>query len=653
MRKDNKGTYLILFLLLVVAAVLRLYHPMEIPFSADELDALGRTKFNTFSELISKGVIIDAHPAGVEVFLYYWTKIFGYSELAVKLPFITFGVLSVLYMFKLGKEWFNSTVGLVCAAFIATLQYTILFSQVARPNISGLFFTLAMVFYWSKAMFKPEKNYRRNIVLYVLFSALCAYNHYYSLLIAAIVGVTGLFFIQRKYLVWYVAAGLSIFILYIPHLHIFFYQYNVGGLKGIVGAPHNRFIIDYIEYVFHFTKYVYLCVAVLFLVGIISTLRKKGKKVSRFMVISMCWFGGQFLITFLYSVFVNPIMEYSSLIFTFPFMLFCLFGWLPELALPWKVAVVGVLCLVDVSTLFLKRHYYDMFYKSRYEQEVLLTDSVIKAHGINNIVPFLHMNDDDSIPQYYIKKHHLDVPYINIEYPKGKLASLVKILDNNKGKEYMSFGGLARSSDPVLMSIFFNYYPYLVKQANFDQGSFFLLTSKQSEGRSPYIFESVNDFEKPCQYWDAANKTYVSDTVSYSGKHSYLMDSLNEWGPAFCCDLNKMIKNRDNLILISVALYSKESLKDVAVVAVVSSGDKQLFYGSYKASDFMQKDTCCVWVKAYHGIKLPDVYLEYPDIKVKVYIWNSGKKNFYMDDFSVRTIDGNPLIYWLLEKPTI
>ena len=133
MKKETRSTYIVLTLLLLLAAVLRLIHPFQIPFTTDELGALNRTEFNSFSELISKGVIIDAHPAGVQVFLYYWTKFFGYSEIAVKLPFIICGILSVLYVFRLGQAWFNSTTGLVCAAFVATVQYTIMYSQIARP----------------------------------------------------------------------------------------------------------------------------------------------------------------------------------------------------------------------------------------------------------------------------------------------------------------------------------------------------------------------------------------------------------------------------------------------------------------------------------------------------------------------------------------
>ena len=648
--KDSKTTYIILTLLLLLAAVLRLLHPFEIPFTADEFDALARTKFGSFSELINKGVIIDAHPAGVQVFLYYWTKVFGYSELAVKLPFIACGVLAVLYIFLLAKDWFNSTTALVCAAFIATLQYTVMYSQIARPYSSGLFFTLAMVFYWSRVLFKPETNYRRNIILYVLFSAFCAYNHYFTLLLAAIVGFSGLFFVQRKFLVKYIIAGLSIFILYLPHMRIFLYQFHVGGLRGIFGPPQNDYIIDYLKYTFNFSRFIYAIAAALFLAGLISFIRRKYKSACKFILLSFGWFTVQFLIVFLYSKYENPILEKSSLMFTFPFFLFFLFGWLPELKSSGKLLVTVIVCLTCLLSTVLERKYYDIFYKSRYEQEIKLTYNAQQKYGNDNVLSFLNMNDDDSVPQYYIRKLHINLPYYNLDFQNGKLADIVRFLEAHKDKaSYLSFGNLARTS-PVVLPLFLNYYPYLVEQANFDEGTFYLFTAKPREGKSPYIFESVNTFEQPCPYWSEANQKYTSDSIAYSGKHAYKMDSLNEWGPAFSCPLNKMTDNPNNLILISVAVYPIEPITDVQVVATITEGDKEICWSSSHVSDFMPDDSCHQWRKAYHFIKLPDLYQNGRNLKVHVFIWNRGRNNFYMDDFSVRTIEANPIIYWMLEK---
>src|SRR5690554_8122667 len=91
----------ILFLILMVTVVLRVFNLSEIPFTHDEFSALSRLNFDSFSALIHEGVKIDGHPAGVQVFLYYWTKIFGISTIAVKFPFIIAGVISVYLTFSI------------------------------------------------------------------------------------------------------------------------------------------------------------------------------------------------------------------------------------------------------------------------------------------------------------------------------------------------------------------------------------------------------------------------------------------------------------------------------------------------------------------------------------------------------------------------
>ncbi len=122
------------------------------------------------------------------------------------------------------------------------------------------------------------------------------------------------------------------------------------------------------------------------------------------------------------------------------------------------------------------------------------------------------MNDDDSVPQYYIRKLHIDLPYYNLDFQNGKLADLVKYLEVNKSKApYLSFGSLARTS-PAVLSMFLNYYPNLLEQDNFDEGTYYLLTSNSAEGKSPYIFESVNTFEPTlANIGSEANKKFLSD----------------------------------------------------------------------------------------------------------------------------------------------
>src|SRR6187455_1639790 len=89
---------ILLLVILAAAAFLRFFHLGGFSLSNDELSALVRTEFGSLRELIDQGIRVDAHPAGVQIFLYYWIKIWGISETALRFPFALAGTLSVLFV---------------------------------------------------------------------------------------------------------------------------------------------------------------------------------------------------------------------------------------------------------------------------------------------------------------------------------------------------------------------------------------------------------------------------------------------------------------------------------------------------------------------------------------------------------------------------
>jgi len=122
--KSKLYEYLLLVLIVLVGSVLRFWDYDNIPYMHDELSALSRLQFDNFTDLIREGVMLgDTHPAGVQVFLYYWTAFVGTSEILVKLPFIISGIFSIWISYLIGKLWFDGTTGLLTAVYISSLQF--------------------------------------------------------------------------------------------------------------------------------------------------------------------------------------------------------------------------------------------------------------------------------------------------------------------------------------------------------------------------------------------------------------------------------------------------------------------------------------------------------------------------------------------------
>ena len=124
--------HLFLFgLIIFIAAILRLICLTGFSLSNDELSALGRLEFKNITEVIEKGIKPDGHPAGVQLFLYFWTSVFGNSEFSVRLPFALFGIGSVILLYFLARTWFNTNTAVFASLCFAILQYPILYSQIA------------------------------------------------------------------------------------------------------------------------------------------------------------------------------------------------------------------------------------------------------------------------------------------------------------------------------------------------------------------------------------------------------------------------------------------------------------------------------------------------------------------------------------------
>jgi 4-amino-4-deoxy-L-arabinose transferase-like glycosyltransferase len=195
-KKRISSENILLLVILAVALLLRLYKYHDFSLSNDELSALFRVQYDSFRELVDQGFYVDGHPGGIQVLLFYWVKIFGDSPASVRLPFVFMGVGAVYFIYRTGKSWFGVTAGLLAAALLATLEFPVLYSRIARPYGSGLFVILFLTWVWSELISTKNKPQAwRLAVVYGFANALCMYNHYFSFLMAFIIGVSGLFFI--------------------------------------------------------------------------------------------------------------------------------------------------------------------------------------------------------------------------------------------------------------------------------------------------------------------------------------------------------------------------------------------------------------------------------------------------------------------------
>jgi hypothetical protein len=635
------SNHLVLLIILVTGTLLRTWHLMEIPLTHDEFSVIFRTGYDSFAELIDQGVKVDVHPAGVQVFVNYWVALFGKSAAAVKIPFILFGIFSILMVYKLGEEWFNPSVGLITAAFVTCLEYTVMYSQIARPYMSGMFFSLLMVYGWQRYLFSPGRSPLAWLMLYILASAVCAYNHYFSLLFAAMVGVTGLFFISRRGLIRYSLAGIAIFALYIPHLSIFFHQFSEKGVEGWLGKPDNDFVIDYIGYIFHFSLLVYVMVAIIIIAGI-RLQRGPGLLKSKFFYVSLTWFSLPVLIGFFYSRYVNAVLQYSGLIFTFPFFLFLVFGNLPDFKRPVKFLAVPLISLVLILTLIYGRQYYSLFYQSRFKHLILDTGQTIHKYGADNCL--VVMDSHKKISEYYYNA--LDIRFDHFHYDdftsKKEFIGLLK----GTNKDHLSLAVDSRT-DLALPGVVMQYFPHMMLKKDYFGGNYYLFSKSYSGSEGSHIFTSGNGFSGELPGWSAIADSLLLDSASISGSLVYLMSAGQEFSPTFSYPLRDLVNQKTDMIDVSVNIRNMDSLNQSLLVLAVRGKDGLI---EWTASHFPDYDPGNGdWYTVHHTFRSTQ-NLRRKNLMVDVYIWNREKINFLCDDFIVRCREGNTVLYGLMEK---
>ncbi len=614
---------------------------MEIPLTHDEFSVVFRTGYDSFADLIEQGVRVDVHPAGVQVFVNYWVALFGANAVAVKIPFILFGIFSILLVYKLGEEWFNPSVGLVTAVFIACLEYTVMYSQIARPYMSGMFFSLLMVYGWQRYLFSPGKSPIAWLVLYVLASAVCAYNHYFSLLFAAIVGVTGLFFITRRKLITYALAGLGIFALYIPHLPIFFHQFSEKGVEGWLGKPGNDFIIDYTGYIFHFSPLVYAMVALIIIVGIILQ-KGPGLLKSKFFYVSLAWFSLPILIGFFYSRYVNAVLQYSGLIFTFPFFLFLVFGNLPDFKKPVKYLAIPLISLVLILTLIYGRHYYSLFYQSRFKHVILDTEQTINQYGAEKCLVI--MDTHKRISDYYYDALDIRIDHLQYEDFTDR-RDFIDLLKNSR-EDYLSLAVNVRT-DLALPGIIMQYFPNMIIKKDYFGGNYYLFSKRGSKLKGSLLYTSGNGLSGEEPGWSAIIDSLLLDSAGISGSPAYLMSGGQEFSPTFSFPLRELVFEKNDMIDVSVSIRNRDSLNQSLLVLGIN-GKHGLV--EWTASHFQDYDPGNgEWYTVHHTFRTTP-NLRRKNLQVSVYIWNRDKINFLSNDFIVRSRKGNPVLYGLMEK---
>ena len=340
-----------LIALLGLGLVLRVYVPGGMVLVGDDLSALLRTHYGSWNELVEKGLKTDVHPPGIQVFLYFWNRVFTDQAWWVKLPFVGLSLLNVFLTWLLGRRLGMGRAADLAALFMSALQFPVFYGQLARMYAPGSSVLLGLSLVYLKGKSAAAFSWKR-MVLQGILLAFAAYIHHLAALAAGIVWLTG-FLTFRRALRWeWLGAAFLGLLLFLPAMPLWLEQVRLGGVggeQGWLGKPRPDFFLTFLAYLFHYYVPLYLSAGLLFVLA----LRKQA------WFTGLIWFVVPAFIAFAYSVLRNPVLQFSTLHFSLPFFLLFLSSGIDRLPKLWSAgALAFMLILVVGSLLGIRRHPY-------------------------------------------------------------------------------------------------------------------------------------------------------------------------------------------------------------------------------------------------------------------------------------------------------
>lgn len=224
--------------ILLLGLILRLIGLNQSLWLDEAINILATQNYSLLG-MISDYAKADFHPPGYFIILWFWTKLFGYGEIAVRIPSVIFGSLTIWFSYLIGKKLVFRELGFLVALLIAINPLHIYYSQEARMYAMATL-AVSINFFLLIKLIKKEKLSMLFLILsnlLVLASDYVAYFIFPSQLIFLLIFKKE--FLKKWFLALISATALGIW--WIP---VFLSQLDVGSIaserlpswKLIVGA---------------------------------------------------------------------------------------------------------------------------------------------------------------------------------------------------------------------------------------------------------------------------------------------------------------------------------------------------------------------------------------------------------------------------------
>lgn len=392
-----------IWLILLLSFGLRLITINQSLWLDEAINVVSAQRLDFFS-FITRYPIGDFHPPAYFALLWLWGHLFGFSEIAVRLPSVILGVLTVGLTYFLGKELGNKKAALVGASLLAVAPLHVYYSQEARMY-SLAAFAATLSFYF---LVKCVKGGLWALCGYTVSVILILYSDYVAYLVLPA---------QLIFLLWYDRKsikkilgswGISL-LFFLPWMLVFPEQLltgraaavNLSGWNEVVGGTSLKnlalvWVKTLVGRISFDNKGVYAgvigCLSILWILGIekgIGGIRGV-RRIRENEGLLLSWILVPLILAWGIS-FIIPILSYFRLIFILPAFYLLLSYGLSKFPKVWSTLLISIILLGELLSLFI---YYTspQFHREDWKGAVSFIRADVRFNDLvifeNNHVPY-------------------------------------------------------------------------------------------------------------------------------------------------------------------------------------------------------------------------------------------------------------------------
>lgn len=623
--------------ILILTTVLRFLPLFEYQFTLDELSGLNRTRFDNFSELLEKGVKIDAHPALIQVLIYSLVKLFGYQTWIIKLPFLLFSLGAVIYAYALAYRHLHKQAALFVSAFLCFGLVYVFYAPIARMYTAGIFFSFALLFHFFNLLY----NRQPGAIQYLAFGSyalLCALNQHINALFAFSVAVTGLFMIPPERRMAFILTCSLALMAYLPHLPITLYQVQVGGIGldqgGWLEVPSWTILLPLLKWLLG-SGYLYAVLILLLLFSVWSNGWPTLDKKSRMLLLLFLF---NYLVVVAYSRWRAPVYQHSALLFAgTAFLLFTgsllHFKEVKSFLIGWTT-----LCLLLLYHTYIHKAYFNQCVETVFEYPFERTAQLAKGEG-NKTVSAVFFDADAFMESIYRpdeeKKYGLVLSEDSVAQKPG---AYVRYLSGNKSDILVLASAFPQQEEQALV-----FYPYIIEN-NISQANNYRVYSRDSSHR-------LKQVPREKELWraspsDAGHLSFSTqrDMPETWKKKGFDSDSSMDFPVTASASYESSFTKEGQVLLFRVEgkiqKWKGGELEACLVVEADGKNEALHYSASVLKESIIKADSGFVLVaQLYAGSQHRNWIRE--KARIKAFLWNKGGESFRVEKLRLSVVD-----YW-------